>query len=98
MLASETNGQHVLSILNDRNTTKKSITKSFRIDEDVIRKIEDEAKNNNTSLNAEINNILRKYVDWDMLADKVGMLPITKPIVYEIFQNIMTKEQVIDLA
>ena len=98
MLASETNGQHVLSTLNGRNTTKKSITKSFRIDEDVIRKIEDEAKNNNTSLNAEINNILRKYVDWDMLADKVGMLPITKPIVYEIFQNIMTKEQVIDLA
>lgn len=98
MLASETNGQHVLSILNGRNTTKKSITKSFRIEEDIIKKIEDEAKNNNTSLNAEINNILRKYVDWDMLADKVGMLPITKPIVYEIFQNIMTKEQVIDLA
>jgi predicted HicB family RNase H-like nuclease len=73
MLASETNGQHIHSILNGRNTTKKSITKSFRIDEDVIRKIEDEAKNNNISLNAEINNILRKYVDWNMLADKVGM-------------------------
>jgi hypothetical protein len=98
MLASETNGQHILSILNGRNITKKSITKSFRVDEDVIKKIENEAKNNNTSLNAEINKILRKYVDWDMLADKVGMLPITKPIVYEIFQNIMTKEQVIDLA
>jgi hypothetical protein len=75
MLASETNGQHVLSILNGRNTTKKSITKSFRIDEDVIRKIEDEAKNNNTSLNAQVSSILRKYIGWDMLADKVGMLP-----------------------
>jgi hypothetical protein len=33
-----------------------------------------------------------------MLASKVGMIPIARPILSEIFQNIMTKEQVIELA
>ncbi|NAL78815.1 hypothetical protein DYY65_11325 [Nitrososphaera sp. AFS] len=81
------------------NTAKsKGVTKSFRLDEDVIRKIGLQARNNNTSFNAEINSILRKYVDWDMLATKVGMIPIARPILSDIFQNIMTKEQVIDLA
>jgi hypothetical protein len=105
MLISETDSQafnqfQVLSTLNVRNTTTKtkSITKSFRLDEDIIRKIDQEARGNDISLNTEINNILRKYVDWDMLADKVGMTPIARPILSEIFQNIMTKEQVIELA
>jgi len=56
-----------------------------------------ETKNNNTSLNAEINTVLRKYVEWDVLASKVGMIPIAKPVLSEIFQRIMTKEQVIDI-
>ena len=92
--------QEVLLILNGTNTATrtKGITKSFRLDTDIIRKLEQQAKNNNTSLNAEVNSILRKYVDWDMLASKVGMIPIARPILSEIFQNIMTKEQVIELA
>lgn len=92
--------QEVLSALNDKNATikTKGITKSFRLDEDIISKIEQHARNNNTSLNGEINSILRKYVEWDMLASKVGMIPLARPILSEIFQNIMTKEQVIELA
>ncbi len=94
------NQLQVLSVLNGRNTGRKtkSVTKSFRVDEDIIQKIDQQARNNDTSLNAEINRILRKYVDWDMLANKVGMIPMDRSIVSEIFQNIMTKEQVIDLA
>ena len=92
--------QEVLSALNGRNTAMqtKNITKSFRLDEVIVAKIDEQARNNNTSLNAEINNILRRYVDWDMLANKVGMIPIDRPILSKIFQNIMTKEQVIELA
>jgi hypothetical protein len=91
--------QEILHILNGNVKPKKqSITKSFRLDQDIINKINEQVKHNNNSLNAEINGILRKYIDWDMLASKVGMVPIAKPIVLEIFQNIMTKEQVIDLA
>ena len=42
--------------------------------------------------------MLRKYADWDMLASAVGMIPIAKPVLSEIFQKLLTKEQVIDLA
>jgi len=89
--------EKVLSVLSNNRIKTNSITKSFRLDEDLITKITQEAKNNNTSLNAEINTLLRKYIEWDMLASKVGMIPIAKPVLSEIFQGIMTKE-VIDLA
>ena len=64
--------EKVLSVLSNNRIKTNSITKSFRLDEDLITKITQEAKNNNTSLNAEINTLLRKYVEWDMLASKVG--------------------------
>src|SRR5215831_3635558 len=89
--------EKVLSVLSNNRIKTNSITKSFRLDEDLITKITQEAKNNNTSLNAEINTLLRKYIEWDMLASKVGMIPIAKPVLSEIVQGIMTKE-VIDLA
>ena len=90
--------QSVNYVLRGNTTKSKGVTKSFRLDEDIISKIGVQARNNNTSFNAEINSVLRKYVDWDMLASKVGMIPLARPILSEIFQNIMTKEQVIDLA
>jgi hypothetical protein len=50
--------ERVISVLNGSNTAKASgITKSFRVDEDIIRKIDRDARNNNISLNAKINNI-----------------------------------------
>ncbi len=100
-ISSQSSGnlQDVLYVLNGNDKTKKqSTTKSFRLDHDILNRIEQHASNNKTSLNAEINSILRKYVEWDMLASKVGMIPITRPILLEVFQNIMTKEQVIELA
>jgi hypothetical protein len=93
--------QEVLSVFRTNNSIKvipNGITKSVRLDEDVIRKITEQAKNNNTSLNAEINRVLRKYIEWDMLASKTWMIPMARPVLYEIFQNIMTKQEVIDLA
>lgn len=91
--------QKVLLALKANDTKKiKGVTKSFRLDEDIITKIAQQAKNNNTSLNSEINNILRRYIEWDMLASKVGMVPIAKPVLSEIFQRIMTMEEVVDLA
>lgn len=106
MLRSEINSQshgeflEALFALNNKNTSKKikSKTKSFRIDEDTLTKIDQQAKNNHTSLNAEINSLLRNYVEWDMLANKVGMIPLARPIVAEIFQRVMTREQVVNLA
>jgi predicted HicB family RNase H-like nuclease len=61
MMISHTNSEfeEILSVLNSNNTPEKGITKSFRIDEDVIRQIAQQAKNNNNSLNTEVNTLLR---------------------------------------
>lgn len=73
--------QEVLYAPNGNGKAKKlSTTKSFRLDYDIINKIEQQARHNKTSLNADINNILRKYVEWDMLANRIGMIPIARPI------------------
>lgn len=76
--------QELLYILNGKAKKTQSTTKSFRLDHDILNKIDQQARSNNTSLNSEINSILRKYVEWDMLVNKVGMIPIAKPIVSEI--------------
>jgi hypothetical protein len=91
--------QRILSAFKAINTKKiKGVTKSFRLDEEIITKIAQQAENNNTSLNTEINNALRRYIEWDMFAGKVGMIPINRPVLSEIFQRMLTKEEVIDLA
>lgn len=91
--------ERVLSKLSGNNTAKTSgITKSLRLDQDIFSKVEQQASKNGTSFNAEINNMLRKYVEWDMLASTVGMIPIARPVLSEIFQKLLTREQVIDLA
>jgi hypothetical protein len=60
-MISHTNSEfeEILSVLNSNNTPEKGITKSFRINEDVIRQIAQQAKNNNNSLNTEVNTLLR---------------------------------------
>lgn len=90
--------ERIDALISNRKHFGETVTKSFRVEEKMIRKLEQDARNKSVSLNAEINSILKKYVEWDMLASKVGMIPIARPIVSEIFQNMMTKEQIIELS
>jgi hypothetical protein len=90
--------QRVLLALKSNNNKKLGVNKSFRLDEDIITKMAQQAENNNTSLNTEINNALRSYIEWDMFARKIGMIPIKKTVLAEIFQRMLTKEEVVDLA
>ena len=76
---------------------KKTSTMTFRIDEDVLNKLRSESEHRETSLNTFVNHIFKRYVEWDMYEAKVGMIPIAKPIILELFGN-LTKEQTIDMA
>jgi hypothetical protein len=97
-LAGTTANFRVLLALKSNKPKKLGVTKSFRLDEDIITKIAEQAGKNNTSLNAEINSLLRKHIEWDVLASKAGMIHIAKPVLSEIFERIMTREEVIKLA
>jgi hypothetical protein len=80
----------------DRNSSKTT-TMTFRIDSEVIRKINDEASHGAVSINALVNQILRRYVEWDMYEHKAGMVPISKLVVSELFER-LTKEEIIVLS
>jgi hypothetical protein len=70
---------------------------TFRIDEDVLNKLRTESGHRETSLNTFVNQIFKRYVEWDMFESKVGMVPIAKPIIVELFGK-MTKEEIVDMA
>lgn len=78
-------------------STKKTTTMTFRIDEEIMNKLRAESENRETSLNTFVNQIFKRYVEWDMFEAKVGMIPIAKPIVVELFSK-MNKDEVIDMA
>jgi hypothetical protein len=70
---------------------------TFRIDENVIKILRSESKRNQITLNSLVNQLLKRYVEWDMYQPKVGLVPIAKPIVVELFSK-MSKEDISTMA
>jgi len=53
---------------------KSTTTMTFRLDENVITTLRADAGRRHISLNTMINQILQRYVEWDMYESKVGMI------------------------
>jgi len=70
---------------------------TFRIEEDVMSIVEQESQRLHINLNNMANQILRSYVDWDMLQARAGMIPIAKPFLIEILNKISNGE-IVNLA
>ncbi|MGH9982555.1 MAG: hypothetical protein ACRD8W_01205 [Nitrososphaeraceae archaeon] len=79
-----------------RNSSKTT-TMTFRIDSNVMRKINNEAAHGEISINALVNQILKRYVEWDMSERKAGMVPVSKPVISHMFSK-LTKEEVVTMA
>ena len=54
-------------------------------------------QNREISLNTLVNQIFKHFVEWDVFESKVGMIPIARPIVVELFEK-MTEDEIIDVA
>jgi hypothetical protein len=54
----------------------KSIT--FRLDTMVVEELQRDADQGEISLNVLVNQVLRRYVEWDRYENKLGMMPIPK--------------------
>ena len=76
---------------------RKTSTFTLRIDEDIIKSLQNESELHDISLNTLINKILKRYVEWDLYAYKVGMIPMAKPIITSLF-NMMNEEEILDLV
>ncbi|MGN6614936.1 MAG: hypothetical protein ACTHKC_07825 [Candidatus Nitrosocosmicus sp.] len=81
----------------NEGTPKKTSTMTFRIDDNVLRILRSESERHQISLNTLINQLLKRFVEWDMYESKVGMIPIAKPIVVELFRK-MSKEEISRMA
>lgn len=80
-----------------RDESKKTATMTFRVDENVLNILRSESDRNQITLNSLVNQLLKRYVEWDMYEPKVGMIPIAKPIVVELFSK-MSKEEISKMA
>jgi hypothetical protein len=81
------------SVYNNKRTT----TMTFRIDKSIMDKLRVEANNRGISLNMLVNQIIKNFVDWYMFEPKIGMIPLSKPVVIELFRN-LKEEEVLHIA
>ena len=70
---------------------------TFRLDENVITTLRAESERRHISLNTMINQILLKFVEWDIYEPKVGIISLFRPVAAELFKK-MTKQEIIELA
>ena len=62
------------------NQSKKTRSVTFRLDSSVIDVLQAEADNREISLNVIVNQILKRYSEWDRFENKIGMMPVPKVI------------------
>jgi hypothetical protein len=60
--------------------SKKSRSLTFRLDSKVIEELQTEADNIEVSLNVLVNQILKRYAEWDRYENKIGMMPVPRVI------------------
>ena len=49
------------------------------------------------SLNTLFNQVLKRYVEWDIYEAKAGMVPLSKPVVKDLFQR-LSREDVMKMT
>ena len=71
------------------NKTVKTRSITFRLESPIIEELQTEAEYRETSLNVLINQVLRRYSNWERYENKMGMLPIPKVILSSLMDEIM---------
>jgi hypothetical protein len=60
--------------------SRKTRSVTFRLDSTVIDELQTEANNREISLNVLVNQILKRYEEWDRYESKIGMIPVPRVI------------------
>ena len=60
--------------------SRKSRSVTFRLDSNVIDELQTEADNREISLNVLVNQVLKRYAEWDRYENKIGMMPVPRMI------------------
>ncbi len=76
---------------------RPSENRSFRLDHDTIDKLNDISEKERVSVNVLANRALRRYVEYDVPAEKFGLITISKALLKTLFA-LMTEEQARELG
>jgi hypothetical protein len=68
---------------------RKTRSITFRLDTNVIEELQREADQGEISLNVMVNQVLRRFVDWDRYENKLGMIPIPKSMLSTLIDETM---------
>jgi hypothetical protein len=60
--------------------SRKSRSVTFRLDSKVIDELQTEAGNREISLNVLVNQVLKRYAEWERYESKIGMMPVPRMI------------------
>jgi hypothetical protein len=66
----------------------KSVTRTVRLDDDLDKAIQNRARDSNVSVNFLVNKLIRKFVDWDLPAEKLGIAHVPAVLFKRLFDNI----------
>lgn len=69
-----------MDLYDSQEVVKQTKTRSttFRLDTKVVEELQREADQGEISLNVLVNQILRRYIEWDRFENKLNLLPIPK--------------------
>jgi hypothetical protein len=60
--------------------SRKSRSVTFRLDSKVVDELQTEADNREISLNVLVNQVLKRYAEWDRYENRIGMMPVPRVI------------------
>jgi HicB family len=84
-------------LLNEDIERKNSTSLTFRLDPDNVKKLRAEAQRQGISLNSFVNQTLKSFFEWHIFEPKVGLVPVVKPVIKEVFNKI-SKEEIKQIA
>lgn len=78
-------------------SSKKTSTITFRLDDDIIGKLRVESNHRQVSTNTLVNQALRRFLEWDMYQPIAGFVMINKRVFVEVFGK-MKQQEIIRIA
>lgn len=78
-----------LELYDSADVAKNRKTKSttFRLDTRVVEELQKDADQGEISLNVLVNQILRRYIEWDRYENKLNLLPIPKQLLITMIEE-----------
>ena len=70
---------------------------TFRLDEQIIKKLRLESDSRQISTNTLVNQALRRFLEWGMFEPTAGFVMVNRPVFSEVFGK-LTQKEIVDIA